>query len=64
MKPDWKDAPEWATHLAMDSDGSWWWFEQQPDEDDGCFVCQNFKLKMEIAYSPRELWHESLEARP
>jgi hypothetical protein len=30
MKPDWKDAPEWAQWLAMDPDGSWWWFEHEP----------------------------------
>jgi hypothetical protein len=29
MKPDWKDAPEWANWLAMDSDGDWYWFEDQ-----------------------------------
>lgn len=30
MKPDWKDAPEWAQWLAMDEDGGWYWFEHQP----------------------------------
>lgn len=30
MKPDWKDAPEWAQYLAQDGDGDWWWYEQQP----------------------------------
>jgi len=30
MKPDWKDAPEWAQWLAMDGDGTWCWHEQQP----------------------------------
>lgn len=29
-KPDWKDAPEWANWLAMDSDGIWWWYENEP----------------------------------
>lgn len=29
-KPDWKDAPEWARWTAMDPDGHWYWFEQQP----------------------------------
>ena len=32
MKPDWKDAPEWADWLAMDDDGAWFWFEYEPDK--------------------------------
>lgn len=31
MKPDWKDAPNWANWLAMDKDGEWWWFENEPE---------------------------------
>lgn len=30
MKPDWKDAPEWARWLAMDANGFWWWYEEEP----------------------------------
>lgn len=30
MKPDWKDAPEWAEFLALDGDGEWYWFEREP----------------------------------
>lgn len=30
MKPDWKDAPEWASYLAMDQSGDWYWFEARP----------------------------------
>jgi len=26
MKPDWKDAPEWANYLAKDENSEWWWF--------------------------------------
>lgn len=36
MKPDWKDAPEWAQWLAQDSDGNWYWFSEEP-----CFVEEN-----------------------
>jgi hypothetical protein len=35
MKPDWKDAPEWAKFLAQDCDGRWHWFEAKPEWDDG-----------------------------
>lgn len=33
MKPDWKDAPEWANWLAMDDNGSWNWYEHEPEFD-------------------------------
>lgn len=36
MKPDWKDAPEWANYLALDSDG-YYWFEFQPVIYEGVF---------------------------
>jgi hypothetical protein len=31
MKPEWKDAPEWANWLAMDGDGIWVWFQDRPE---------------------------------
>ena len=34
MKPDWKDAPEWANYFAMDPDGRWYWFENEPEFTD------------------------------
>lgn len=30
MKPDWKDAPDWANYLAMDDDGIWVWYDERP----------------------------------
>ncbi len=30
MKPDWKDAPEWANYLAQYPDGYWFWYEVKP----------------------------------
>jgi len=29
--PDWDDAPEWANYVAMDVDGNWFWFENEPE---------------------------------
>lgn len=37
MKPDWKDAPEWAKWLAMDADGHWYWFEGEPKLREDCW---------------------------
>jgi len=31
MKPSWDQAPEWATCLAQQNDGSWWWFSKEPE---------------------------------
>lgn len=33
MKPDWKDAPEWANWIARDDDGQWRAFECEPSVD-------------------------------
>lgn len=30
IKPDWKDAPEWANYVAMDDNSRWWWYEKEP----------------------------------
>lgn len=30
MKPEWRDAPEWAMWLAMDERGKWCWFRGEP----------------------------------
>lgn len=30
MKPDWKDAPDWANWLVMDEVGTYWWYENKP----------------------------------
>lgn len=60
MKPDWKDAPEWATHLAMESDGAWFWFEGEPYAAfDGSWC----GTKATVGCPNRD-WKESLEARP
>lgn len=31
MKPNWKNAPEWANYLAMDYDRRWYWYESLPE---------------------------------
>ncbi len=30
MKPDWKDAPDWAGWRIMDDCRTWWWCEEKP----------------------------------
>lgn len=37
MKPDWKDAPDWARWLALDLDG-WHWFSSEPSYELGVWM--------------------------
>ncbi len=64
MKPDWKDAPEWATHLAMDSSGRWYWYDAEPREDEReeYWVGQRLSRWEDAGKSPS--WKDSLESRP
>jgi len=69
MKPDWKDAPEWAQWLACDEDGNWYWYEESPycivnecawsiptNVEFECAGCTNGEIC--------ENWQETLEERP
>ena len=61
MKPDWKDAPEWANYLAMDEDGQWFWYENRPKLDSLEWLdCTRFQPASGTGTS----WKDSLEKRP
>ena len=61
MKPDWKDAPEWANYLAMDQDGCWYWYVGRPELGKVEWLdYTRFQLASEIGSS----WKDSLEKRP
>jgi len=70
MKPDWKDAPEWARWLAMDDDGSWWWYSIRPKNYGAYFGLRGKVGRVESALTydnvdmDREPFEFSLEARP
>lgn len=61
-KPSWKDAPEWANWLAMDEDGSWHWFKEEPTEKRFGEWLQSLCGSVEAAVFPN--WEETLEKRP
>ncbi len=65
-KPDWKDAPEWAKFLAMDSDNEWFWFENKPVL--GARAWFEWKGKFELISleipSENPFWRQTLEERP
>lgn len=60
MKPDWKDAPEWANYLAQDEDGDWYWFEKEPYLKSGTWLTNEGRI--EDANGPE--YQDSLEQRP
>jgi hypothetical protein len=63
MKPDWKDAPEWANYLAMDEDGEYYWFADVPQQG-----LASWRSKDDSNVLLAEIegigWRNSLEERP
>ena len=49
MKPDWKDAPEWAKWLARDNDGWWNWYSGEPEFEGDIWALGNEADLFEIA---------------
>ena len=65
MKPNWKDSPEWAEWLAMDSDGTWYWYEYKPSVLGGGWH-GDWPAWASREDFPAEVgdWRETLEHRP
>jgi len=61
MKPNWKDAPEWANYLAQDEDSVWYWFENKPQASIRMWM--EYKGEYKIA-NPSKSWKKSLEKKP
>jgi hypothetical protein len=67
MKPDWKDAPKWASWLAMDSNGLWYWYESMPSLVGDSLVGGSWETpsgKIKFALIKFEAFKNSLEQRP
>lgn len=62
MKPDWKDAPEWANYVAMDRDGAWCWYQLEPAASSGAWETSGGKY--EYAVGSTISYRDTLEARP
>lgn len=60
MKPDWKDAPEWAQWLAMDSSGLWYWHESEPEWHFETWISDDATVEAGENVRPAD----SLERRP
>jgi len=64
MKPDWKDAPEWAKWLALNEYGEWWWYEMEPLL---FYMAGHWHAESgrKLRVSPDMVnWQDSLEAKP
>lgn len=61
MKPDWKDAPEWANWLAMDQDGEWIWHEHEPEQGGRYWLSVERGRR---AKAGETRWQDTLEQRP
>jgi len=61
-KPGWEEAPEWAEHLTMDRDDSWYWHEFEPVPKAGLGLWESTgrfeRVKSEYT------WTQTLESRP
>jgi hypothetical protein len=71
MKPNWKDAPEWAQWLAMHADGWWYWFSDQPDfqSEEGAWLydegeCESASRGPDQSGIDWDFAHSTLECRP
>lgn len=66
-KPNWNDAPEWATYLAQDESGYWYWFEREPALNQYAWFPIALS-KVEFVYhpddAPNKKWRETLESKP
>lgn len=65
-KPSWKDAPKWAKWLAMDADGFWWWYEEEPvaNEKSLSWGPLNGGDCIRAFAKPPKNWRETLTHRP
>lgn len=63
MKPDWKDAPEWANWLAMDANGTYNWFESRPVFQRTWWVNPEPGYK-KIAFAGNHDMSQNIEERP
>lgn len=61
-KPNWNDAPKWASWLAQNDCGRWFWFEEKPIKLNSVWHSEN-KNKM-YAKAKIEGWQQTLQQRP
>lgn len=60
-KPSWDDAPEWAKYMAMDEDGAWYWYEDEPYPS---ILKEEWANDMKFERVAIADWRLTLESRP
>lgn len=63
MKPDWKDAPEWANYMAADENNRWYWYEKKPVLDGDGWMNASGGKAMKARATVYD-WTRSIQARP
>lgn len=67
-KPEvnWSAMPAWAEWVAMDFDGQWFWFKEQPDQGSKRWICDGPFGPIPSSYTPTFSgdWKDSLVQRP
>lgn len=70
-KPSWDSAPSWANWLAMDGNGIWYWYENEPYQiqDRRTWNNSEYSKFLHAGHSPTDIivatdWEDSLERRP
>ena len=63
MKPDWKDAPPWATWLAKNQFDRWHWYEKKPHKTIWNTWVADGRI-LEAVNRTSVQWQESAEQRP
>jgi len=61
MKPDWKDAPEWANYLVCDMNFCWWWAENKPEVSKVVDVW--FFYGRSVRATQNQEWRSTMERR-
>ena len=61
MKPSWDEAPEWANYLAMDKNGQWFWFMEEPYDTSSFWMSTSAKGFEGVQQKD---WNTTLEKRP
>ena len=66
MKPDWKDAPEWAEWIAQDYPGIWSFHQNEPKPTRGIWdsTANVLTVAMKGERVNNEEWKSTLERRP
>ena len=63
MKPEWKDAPNWANWFAKDRNGVWHWFEYEPEISLYGDYWSCSRGRSEIVKEHTIYWKKTLEKR-